>query len=136
MKYLKLFENHNEYYVSVKSSEFNVGSSQFNAEFTESEIHYICRENNLDFDSVQWFKNEKNRITIYDPIWWNGLSEKERREKLRGDSSPEFWMFVFKATDEWYYVSVYANRPDDLLYKCDQLEGLSKLIEHEKKQLT
>ena len=101
MKYLKLFEN-NEYYTTITASEF---VDHDDIPFTDQEIENIRMIFNFD---ISRFATRENMLRL----------------TKNGDT-----LAVSKAEDEWYYVNLGSFAFDDkIFYKCDQMDGLHKLI--------
>ena len=175
MKYLKLFENHNQYYEEISENEF----SEFlypideNEEdcvdiinsnllvFTPVELHCLKEigENFIksNTDPNTFFElNSRTRKVLYKK---NKIDIKKEGDDIVnvfieyfntfGNSSiDDNFLFIYKADDEWYYVNIITEylyketvykrhhpRIDEIkycrYYKCDQFDGVKKLIEDE-----
>ena len=119
MKYLKLFENHNDYYTQINSTEFD----RLNLEpFTKNELEFI-------YDN-----KGKLSMNAYDGVWressWFGHKFKKffiKNFKYISLFSPfnSGSIEICKSSDEWYYVEYVGN-----FYKCDQLDGLIDCIQY------
>ena len=111
---IKLFEEYNEYYYEIGEDEFENGSDFNNGdgidgilEFTPKEIEYIDK--------------------IY-PAKKSYGSSFELYYAIDNNS----WMYIYKLHDEWFTVKykkwMIKTYCINSHYKCDQLEGLKKLI--------
>ena len=104
---IKLFEEYNEYYHEITQKEFNNGEE---INFTRKEIQYLTK----------LYKNIKTS-DYASKLLDNFLI-------LRKDN---LVINIYKLPDEWYIVGVIPNifphKP--IYYKCDQMEGLVKLLD-------
>jgi len=109
-------------------------SSDFYEEITSNDFWYENREGK---DDVVITKKERDFIA--------DISEKYLKKYQIEESYQEEWVFILygvyeiiikRNLDEWYYVKVEELVPEDdrggykAYYKCDQLDGLSKLFEN------
>lgn len=137
MKYLKLFENF-DYYTRISISEFDdeifdkwldiKGEDEVLA-FNEKEIEFIknfCELNNLKF-FIKYRQALSDKVV--NKIWGNNYRSKDivqMKINLHLTSQKDVGpIVVYKKSDEWYYAQIYGKD----CYKCDQMEGLRKLIE-------
>ena len=108
MKYLKLFENHNEYYFEIGDSDLDNLRFAF---FKESDIELIKKHCEGRFKVVH---TDKFILDLYEDnsslIW-----------------SSNRWLYriqIESLEDEWFLV--YINNSE--YYKCDRIDGLLKLL--------
>jgi len=129
MKYLRLFENHN-YYTQIGLREFedtifdewmDIKGPDEALSFDEKEIEYlkdVCTLYNGKFST-------RHRQSLSDDKFTIG-GDDIAQVKIIGekDTDGDCPILIYKIVDEWYYVEALGNG----WYKCDQLEGLKKLI--------
>ena len=137
MKYIKLFESHNDYYIKIGLQEFeqtifdqwlDIKGSDDVLEFDGKEIEYlkrICKSHNGEFSTrhrqslsyceLSFGQNDIVQIKIID-----------ESDTIDRDCP----INIYKIVDEWYVVEAMGGGPDNgIWYKCDQLDGVKKLIE-------
>lgn len=139
MKYLKLFEEHNNYYYQIDVSEFD-DKTEFDTLFENG------------WDTTNWVDFNQSEIStikgIFDDFFvFVGYSD-FNPPMLQKDALAEYsdgmlivnnkpyldikkdWsgtlFYVIKLPDEWYYTVDFKNQT---FYKCDQFVGLLKFIE-------
>ena len=114
---IKLFEEYNQYYTKIDEDEYNlVWDTMEILSFTKNEIKSI--KSLLPNNIVKEDKNDDEELFIY-----------TLKKKI--------WMRLYKASDEWYYVKSFGlRRTHQQWYKCDQFDGLLRLIEDKKKDLS
>ncbi len=130
MKYLRLFENH-EYYIEISWDEFrkavfnwlgDIKGSDDILPFDKKEIDYlenICKIHNWKFSTLHRQALSSNEFSF-------GSRNDEVQVGIVVGGISERSIIIYKAVDEWYYVERFGGY---LWYKCDQLEGVKKLIE-------
>jgi hypothetical protein len=116
MKYLKLFEDHNDYYTQISEDEFN------------SEEVIQC-----DIDS-RYVSIIKSQIKKEFDLEWSRAGIIEINNVMVVTRKYDNWI-IYQAKDEWFYVKKYAQ---DIMagpyndfynyYKCDQIDGLIKYL--------
>lgn len=147
MKYLKVFENFEEYFSEISMIEFDEvvfdqwmdikGPDEVLA-FNESEIEYL--KNICERDCKIKYKY---RRALTDHLIKNGADDivqiridgsidridggtiKEKRKLKKSQSRDE--ILIYKLPDEWYYIEAWGI--GSTWYKCDQLSGIKKWIE-------
>ncbi len=136
MRYLRLFLEHNEYYFSIDEEEF--GKSEENP--VKIEKKYV--------DTIRSvIKKDKWKISCFsDGSAYDaktGTLESEDEDsydyiEIRGGGRYDVFT-IYMSSDEWFYVlkDIKMNRHPvsnvlirnyNLFYKCDQFEGLLKLL--------
>lgn len=131
-----MFENH-EYYVEIPWGEFkqvvfnhlgDIKGPYVILPFDEKELDYlegICKAHNWKFSTL-------HRQALSDSEFsFGGRNDEVQVEIIVGPDIPDKGdqarsIIIYKIVDEWYYVELFGGY---LWYKCDQLEGLKKLIE-------
>ena len=108
MKYLKQFENHNQYYIEIDNDEWDEFET---IEMSDSTISKI---NNM---SPFIFTREGDGLE-----YWHGNSNSSKT--LPSDIR---FIIIYEGDDEYFYVHTW-NLKKDYYYKCDQLEGLKVLL--------
>ena len=110
---IKLFEEYNEYYYEMKEGEMDV------------------IEDDEDFNFILFDQDEINKLRTYfnncslDLVSNNLIIEMRYAKFLASYSKQIKWsVYIYKCPDEWYICYC-----DKKYYKCDQMEGLIKLIE-------
>lgn len=142
MKYLKLFENH-QYYQEISLEEFsdniNWGSSFIKEKwvnFTKKEIDIIKKQllispRKIEGHIINKFEYTDNELSHKSKLFGRVCYSKAM---IVYHHNPEFipkidnnWngvtFYVIKLNDEWFYASNFEST-----YKCDQIDGLLKLI--------
>lgn len=92
-----------------------------------------------EIDYEEWFTQRLNRLNISDTLnnRIKNLFDTNDYQKVDGRGSV---IYVYKICqgnlceikislndDEWYYVAL-EREPEDTFYKCDQFDGLKKLL--------
>lgn len=109
----------NNYYIPMSNIEwdelFDNGENVLHIEFNKKEIEGIkkCLPNNYDF--------ENNYSNYKDKYYYIIIENKENKG---------LFVSIDKIDDEWYYVMDNTNRESIHCYKCDQFDGLIKLIKY------
>ena len=131
MRYLKLYEDHNNYYYQIEADEFDeaTGYDAYHGDgdgwittnwvdFNQSEIDTIRRMFTDYFVFVGYsdFNQNSNGMIIV-----NNRSQFDIRKDWSGTL-----FYVIKLPDEWYYTVDFKTQ---IFYKCDQFGGLLKFIE-------
>ena len=114
-------------------------SSEFYEKITSHVFWEEIKDRNpLGRNFISFTEKERDYIT--------DISEKYLKKCTIENSYQDDWIFILygvyeiiitRDSDEWYYVKVEELVPEDerggyrAYYKCDQLEGLSKLFEDE-----
>ena len=131
---MKLFEEYNQYYTNISESEYHHRTKSAtrigfrgDSPFTIPEINKLRLL--LKIQRVYGFMED------------SGFNLNERCPTFLEISHDSFgtWMGISKYEDEWYYVYTnewivdtsknYRIKSDECLYyKCDQFDGLEKLI--------
>jgi len=151
---MKLFEEYNPYYQEITTDEYvdafdSVPNRNYvkSSHFTDAEIKILKSISGVNVD-VGGFTAEISYmgspsmlfVKNYDKeVWHFPQMSKEKTSLL--------WMIIDKLEDEWFYVYVNnyekaysSDRQEEeisrQLYKCDQFDGLMKLIEDKKKELS
>jgi hypothetical protein len=142
MKYLKLFENHNQYYQEISEGEFEE-STGFDIEYGEGTWDpSFIRRNWIDFtieelNSIKELLPDDNIINEYYFDYPDLFHRDETGAMIVNHSSPNFvpeedahnWrgtiFIIIKLKDEWFYIS---NWDESKKYKCDQFTGLLEYI--------
>jgi hypothetical protein len=176
MKYLKLFEDLNEYYEVISEEDFNnMWPGERSMEtwtLSNREISIITR--NIPKETFTWkarpiylytgqYKKEYSTERTYNPLWQRLVSGKTQKEnvfiihKSTGDiewdcmgelmvendyieisktdkknNKSHSLLDIDKVDDDWYrvYMTIYDKGDiyDEKFYKCDQIEGVIKLL--------
>jgi hypothetical protein len=151
---MKLFEEYNPYYQEITTDEYcdafdSIPNRNYvkSSHFTDAEIKILKSISGVNVD-VGGFTAEIRYmgspsmlfVKNYDKeVWHFPQMSKEETSLL--------WMIIDKLEDEWFYVYVNnyekaysSDRQEEeisrQLYKCDQFDGLMKLIEDKKKELS
>ena len=126
MKYLKRFnENNQEAYQEVAYSEFTSEKGWDDiGQFSSKIIDYV--------NQITKYKEDTHFQTLtFKEANWTANYDKSLGNLLHVldivDPSQEITIGVDK--DEWFYVEIRSYHDQDGSYKCDQLEGLSQLLE-------
>jgi hypothetical protein len=113
MKHIKLFEDLNEYYVKGDISDL----------YHDDTNQFI----DIDFKYFSYFSNILKVVKL--PTYITNICEGLRLFYNGGTCN------IFEMKDEWFYVIIYPDNPDNrtlgkegTLYKCDQFDGLKKLL--------
>jgi hypothetical protein len=137
MKWLKLFEGFetDDYYKEVSEDEYDelatshVNFTTYEKEEIKKYFHQVSREFTIYVKNLETGEIYKDTIakTQGDP----GLVEVEERyiipkEYFLISYNHKVRMAISKIDDEWFMVLLYEK---GRYYKCDQIEGLKKLIE-------
>jgi hypothetical protein len=111
---IKLFETFKEdYYVKITEEEFNTLHSDDNKDgFSPNEIDYI---ENLNFEVKSWGGQYKSSVHMYHSRPWT-------LEPIKNMSC-----YITKLEDRYFIVCT-LNIGLNSFYKCDQWEGLLKLL--------
>ena len=142
MKYLKLFENHNQYYQEISEEEFDE-STGFDIEYGEGTTWdpSFIKENWIDFtngelNSIKKLLPDENIINRYEYSDWDD-NLNYTRAMVINHTNPKFipeddannWrgtiFIIIKLKDEWFYI---FNWDESKKYKCDQFTGLLEYI--------
>ncbi len=146
MKYLKLYEEYtdikaDDYYQALSMQEFDelvfdefLEPKDTLLEFNEMEINQIKK---LVFDQFKSKSTHYNiRLDLKNMSYLKPSTYKHHRESeivlLSFELTNEFndecdfdeSLLIYKLSDEWYMVSIYGYGN----FKCDQIEGLYKLL--------
>lgn len=138
MKYLKeykLFESSDLPYVEITRDEYNyetIGEGNPNYEIYDNDFEEYTYDGS-EFISDNWVaftQNELSKIQELVPDAHFSKTIKTDPDDIRIDSK-ESGIIMIKLKDEWYYVMMDMSdqAQDDLFFKCDQFEGLIKLIQ-------
>ena len=148
MKYLKVYESWTEYFTKLTKREFaNIITKFEPIDLDKKDISEISKIITIEVPmrSMVWYNTKTNISNIIDKSVL-AFGSSSRLNLYINDISYDF--YIYKSTDEWYYVVVGRGlceftrkhgRQDGRLfildevgkpsyYKCDQLEGLIKLI--------
>ena len=113
MKHIKLFEDLNEYYIKGDISDLHDDDNQFI---------------DIDFKYFSYFSNILKVVKL--PSYMTLIDGEGLRLFYNGGACN-----IFEMKDEWFYVIIYPDNPDNrtlgkegTLYKCDQFDGLKKLL--------
>ena len=109
MRYLKYFENVNEYYYSIKFNEF--AKNRLLISFTYNEK-----------DKIKSILEGTNYIFV------DGLTLTIDSGYPRAELTKIDYIHIKKCDDEWFFVSLSVEDTDEF-YKCDQFDGLIKFLE-------
>ena len=135
---IKLFEDYNQYYTEIDWLEYKKNCGYLSDSTSCHQLNYLVfikdeidqlkklmPNNKIEINSLMNMDTNQYRLTIYYP------------------NKIYLCMSLDKMEDEWFYVeerNSYAYmdaklniNPHTQYYKCDQFEGLLKLIEDKKK---
>jgi hypothetical protein len=141
MKYLKLFENHNQYYTEIPQYEYSevVDNISNITDFSKLEIQII--------------KDKFSQLHMAQgPIFYKIILMTNWGKYTNGDERYVEFMNISKCDDEWYYVHInksfigiemhiknmhpgFTKKMYPEFYKCDQLSGLLELIEDKSQEV-
>ena len=106
-------------------------------------------------DGVDIWHNELKNITNIKSSIIHTIEKRLKKDyifNIDGPSGPQFWKMkcgypdflqiipskesknsllfinIFETNDEWYLIKIVYTKESDILYKCDQLDGLLKLL--------
>lgn len=126
MKHIKLYEDHNNYYQEIESDEYDrltLGHCDEDLYNTMDELNFVSK-NWADFT-----KSEISQIMAYFPVGYtHQISIEGMLEILQHG---KFQIGIIKLKDEWYFLTgekENINNTEIDFYKCDQFEGLKKLL--------
>ena len=109
MKYQKIFESFNDiYYEEITWPVFYEGYSAVGEPFLESEV-----------EKLKSFRTDKTSVMHHDN--WP-------REDYIRISAPLTDAYIYKCLDDYFYVELHNEKKSKQLYKCDQFDGLIKLL--------
>jgi len=110
MKYLKIFESFNDsYYEEITWPVFYEGYFDLRAPFLESEV-----------EKLKSFMTYRISVMHHDN--WT------RRDYIR-ICAPLRDAYIYKCLDDYFYVELHNKKESKrFLYKCDQFDGLIKLL--------
>ena len=96
--------------------------------------YYTEITQDCDYEKVLYFEDSEIEILRrLDPDNFSSYPNKWRLTMMM-NRFPLGTMYMFKLPDEWYLVKLKEDKGGDYHhYKCDQLEGLIKLIKDKKK---
>ena len=127
MRYIKLFENHTEYYFSVSQDEFeNIQIVNFS--YSDKLDSYI--------ESLNGFRKNSDLTQFYKPcfigeieIYKRGLHKRNGFLSYKIETN-NHCCFILESLDEWIYVNIEEEiKPfNNYFYKCDRFDGLVKLL--------
>lgn len=131
MKYIKQYENINQYYYQIETDEMNNSESHPIA-FNTKELSLV---NNILFDITKLITNKKDIIksnysAFLEPCKVDNVLitfMKIYRSDIIYYTPDQPIMTIYKQEDEWYIVRFNISRNNEF-YKCDQLDGLIKFI--------
>ena len=131
MKWIKIFEDFNEYYSEISQTEWTDMIRYTTYTWDKSEINKI---ESLYDDSVKVIETDSisHRFDEYPP---NSLLVLKSKKSLIGRIVPKkfsnFWesvigkVVIYKMMDDWFAV---WSHGDQKYYKCDQFDGLVKCL--------
>ena len=132
MKHIKMYESFEDFYVIAEEYD-NIKTVPFEKDEVEIITNFIkdCI-NNKDIKNMEvlFLPDDRKNITFrsLDMISVKKNVIKRKIGRSYSKTSDEF-MYIYRLPDEWFFVSLYVNSQGKY-YKCDQMEGLIKLIEH------
>jgi hypothetical protein len=121
MKYLKMFESHNEYYTEITVDEFEIGvgvdkfisMSSNDVIRMERMLSDLC---SVGISSIRMGEGDHVFRKLY-----MSLCDKSKPGPIIID--------IRQVVDEWYYLHFYNHHNSiNRFYKCDQFEGLMKCL--------
>ena len=129
MKYIILYESYTRYYQEISTDEYNnltLGSEEYHEENGTGEADFISRN---------WgtFTNaEISQIMLYFPSEYKYEITRYGMMKITNDTRNTYGVCIIKLKDEWFCLHEVNNSDPDpeKSYKCDQFDGLKKLLRH------
>ena len=125
MRYIKLYEEINEYYYKISESEADkILNDMINISLTDNQLEIlqdIIDDNNLKINTIQVVNNyyDMKNINI---LLINTVGNQQNFDYIK----------IFGLNDEWFVVKIILTLEflveDTRYYKCDQFEGLIKLL--------
>jgi hypothetical protein len=128
MKYLKLFENYGEdLYSSTDQETFD--SIGFDSECKNIKFSVDLKQQIVDKLNSDWLIVDPSKDLKH--MSGPKLSDSCELVFYKNDGSK---LFIYYSEDEWYYCEYYNVNSESILhrylyYKCDQMEGLTQLLE-------
>lgn len=125
MKYLKYFENSNDYYTEISIDDHNKALSidDDNIWRFEPNQKYTIYDDFTDneiFKVLEFYPNKEWRYVDMDWIKIIFPNFKNKSYIIVGDD------IIFKRVDSWYYIR--NKRHPIKIFKCDGFEGLIKFL--------
>lgn len=125
MRHLKLFEGHNPYYSEIGYDEYRDMSTT--VEFSKRDIEDLMR---LDPDRKIFDFGVERGETSFDDVdlvsFYFSFKRKESQPALYNGQ-------IYKYDDDWFTVRIRGGNmtmsPVDHIWKCDQIDGLIRLLQ-------
>jgi hypothetical protein len=147
MKYIKLFENHNEYYFIIDKGDWmkETHIDYINQLYHDDEFDIEDEDKKYNYVVNNWIPFTKDEISKLEEICGNKphmnphfryifplaymIIRMMRVKKVHGYhvSKMSDDISIVKLTDEWFYVMVRSS--NTTYYKCDQFDGLLQLLQ-------
>jgi hypothetical protein len=133
MKYLKLFENFNDEYTLSSLDEWQkVGeelSEKSSILIPDDEVNQIQRiaGNKFEVKKMNYVERTHGIFSVPHLVLVRDRSSINRNSDVAKDIISN--VLILLSNDEWYYARVsYIGVQSDVVYKCDQFDGLIKLM--------